>query len=102
MTRVTKYASESVFRYHEFRRSDGRGWLNAEETLTGTPAVTVTSRPLGTDCTAGMVSEVAVYNDTAVRYRLAGGVSGEAYIVAIAVETSNGQVFEDRLELAVA
>lgn len=99
MTRIEKRPAESFFRYHEFRRADGQGWLANEETLTGTPGVSIISADNGA-ARPEMVSQVAVYNQTSVRYRLAGGTPG-SYFVTIAVETSGGQVFEDRLMLVV-
>lgn len=99
MIRIEKRSAESFFRYHEFRRADGRGWLDEGETLTGTPGVSVVEAGTGT-AHPEMASEAAVYSQTAVRYRLAGGTPG-SYFVTITVETSGGQVFEDRLILAV-
>lgn len=101
MTRITKYSAEEFFRYHEFRRSDGQGWLNESETLTGTPTVTVTEKVAGTDVSSGMVSAVAVYDNTKVRYILKGGTTRVSYYVTVTAQTSNGQTFEDRLELQV-
>lgn len=99
MTMIEKRPSESFFRYHEFRRADGQGWLNNEETLTGTPNVSIISAETAT-AHPEMVADVAVYNQTSVRYRLMGGTRG-SYFVTITVQTSNGQAFEDRLTLTV-
>jgi hypothetical protein len=95
MMRITKYASEEFFRYHDFR-----AWLNGEETLTSC-GVTVRDAA-GVDVTAVMISNAAGHKGTQVRYCLkAGGARGTRYVIAITVETSNGQRFEDRLELVM-
>lgn len=100
MTVIDKYPNESIFRYHQFRRPDGRGWLNESETLAGTPTVTSTDQSTG-EAQPSMISNVAIYNQTQVLYRLTGGTAGKTYMITITVTSSNGQIFEDRLLLTV-
>jgi hypothetical protein len=100
MTLFTKRPHEEIFRYHEFRRSDGRGWLNDEEALAEC-TVTAAEKKTGTDVTSAMISLAAVYNDTAVRYLVAGGASGTSYVITIRAVTSNAQKFDDRVECMV-
>lgn len=101
MTLITKYPYEEHFRYHQFRRADGSGWLGSIETLTGTPAVTVKEVSSGVDRTPEMISNVAVYDTTQVIYFLKGGTANTLYIITIQVVSSEGQKFEDHLELKV-
>jgi hypothetical protein len=101
MIRISKRAYEEIFRYHQFCRSDGAGWLNASGTLTGTPTVTVEEAGSGTDRTSEMISNVAVYDSTQVVYLLKAGATNTIYIITIRVVSSNGQKFEDRIELKV-
>jgi hypothetical protein len=101
MTRIAKYPYEEIFRYRQFRRADGSGWLNSSETLTGTPTVTVKEATSGVDRTQEMISDVAVYDTTQVIYFLKGGTANTLYIITIQVVSSNGQRFEDHLELKV-
>lgn len=96
---ITKTPYEEIFRYHQFRRADGRGWLNDQETLS-TVAVTVKDSA-GVDQSSTMVSGAAVYQQTYAVYMLKAGTSGTAYTVNIRATTSNGQKFEDSLILAV-
>lgn len=97
---MLKKASEKILFLHQFRRSDGRGWLNEDETV-ATAAVTVADAATGEDVSASMVSSVAPYNGTQVRYKLAAGTAGRAYRVTITITTSNGQEFEDTVELRI-
>jgi hypothetical protein len=92
---ITKTAYEEHFRTHQFRRPDGKGWLNEAETVASC-TVTVT----GSD-SALVVSSVAPYNNTMVSYQLSGGTSGVIYRLSIKVITSNGQRFEDFVEVAI-
>lgn len=97
---ITKNAYEEFFRYHEFLRTDGKGWLNASETIS-TCTVTIADKATGTDASGAMISDVAPYNNTAVRYKLKAGAAGTIYIIKIQITSSNNQKFEDTLELKV-
>lgn len=99
MSMLTKTAYEEFFRYHQFRRSDGLGWLNSDETLQSASVVVIDSS--GMDRSAEMVSGVAVYGGSSVIYRLKGGNAGEVYNIGVRAATSNGQRFEDGLILKV-
>lgn len=95
---IDKFASEQTFRTMQFRRSDGGGPLNDEETLTAATVVVVDAE--GAE-QAAMVSDVSVYDSTQARYLLKAGVAGDSYQVVIRATTSNGQAFEERLALRV-
>lgn len=97
---MKKRAQEEIFYLHEFKRPDGRGWLTEGETI-ATASVTVTDIATGEDVSAAMVSSVAPYNNTSVRYKLSGGTAGNAYRLDILITTSNGQVFKDVLTFEI-
>lgn len=95
-----KYASEEIFLYRQFRRADGKGWLNSSETLS---SVTVTCADAnGVDKTTEMISDDAVYSDTYAIFKLKAGDAGEVYTVTIKATSSNGQKFEFRMEVTVS
>lgn len=100
MTRIEKSVYEEPFRYHQFKRADGRGWLNELETVS-TCTVTITEKATGDDVSSTMVANVAAYASTCVRYQLLGGVAGRVYTIDIRCVTSNTQKFEDKIELKV-
>lgn len=100
MIELTKPTWNEEFRTMEFRRPDGAGQLNAEETVTAAE-VLCTERRTGTNATANMISDVAPYNSTQVRYRLKGGVKGSAYILEIRATTSNGQKLTEYRQLNI-
>lgn len=85
-----KPAWNEEFRTMEFRRPDGAGQLNADETITAAEVI-CTERRTGTVVTADMISDVAPYNQTQVRYKLKGGVKGKTYLLEIRATTTNGQ-----------
>ncbi len=99
---IVKTAYEQFWQYHEFHRSDDQGWLNESETITSA-AVTVANKATGTDVSSSMVSDATPYGTpaTKVAYWLKGGTAGTNYIITIKIVTSNGQKFEDRVELRV-
>jgi hypothetical protein len=96
-----KYDSEEPFLYRQFRRADGKGWINSSETITGTPTVTCVEKVTGTDRSSEMISNVAVYADTYVIFKLKGGTAGLFYMVAITIVTPNTQVLTYKMEVAV-
>jgi predicted deacylase len=91
---IYKPAYNEEFRTMQFRRADGHGQLNDKETITDC-AVVCTEKSTGTDATPEMISEVAVYDETQVKYRLKGGVAGKVYQLRIRITTSNGQKLEE-------
>lgn len=90
LVELDKPAWNEEFRTMEFRRPAGAGQLNADEHITAAEIV-VTERRTGADATAAMISDVAPYNQTQVRYMLRGGVRGKSYLMEIRATTSNGQ-----------
>jgi hypothetical protein len=97
---ILKKSYEEFFRYHEFKRDDGNGWLGDSETILAA-TVTAKERDTGMDVSASMISDVAPYNNTQVEYKLKAGTAGKIYVLTIQVATSTGQKFEDSLEAGV-
>lgn len=95
---ISKTSYEEIFRYHEFYRSDGKGWLTASETII-TAAVTAKEKDTGADVSAAMISDVAPYGSplTKVKYKLKAGTADKVYIITIQITTSNNQKFEDNI-----
>lgn len=99
---VVKRVSEEFYRYHEFQRSDSKGWLNAGETITTCDSVKVYEQDTGTETTSSMISDVAVDTDTTrCIYKLKAGTSGKEYYLKIKITSSTGQKFEDVITLEV-
>jgi uncharacterized protein YndB with AHSA1/START domain len=95
MTKIEKTSYEEIFRYHEFSRPDGNGWLSTGEYLS---SVTMTATDeAGGDVTSTIIDSAMVSptNGTKVRYKLKGGTLGSIYTLNIKVVTSAGQKFED-------
>lgn len=78
----------------EFRTFDFSPQLTGGEQLTDA-TVQVIRDDTGEDVTAAMISQVTVYNQVEVRYRLAGGMPGTIYRRVFRVATSNGQRLEE-------
>jgi len=97
---MLKTAIEEIFLYHEFHRPDGNGWLATGETISGA-VVTVSDKQTGADTTATMVAQAAPFNDTQVIYKAKGGSLGKSYRYRIVATTSNGQIFEDSVEVKI-
>lgn len=98
----TKTAYEEIFRYREFRRPDGRGWLDENETISAA-AVKCYELPALTDSSTTMISDVAAYGNpaTKVKYKIKAGTAGKRYRVNFRITTSSGQKFEDNLECEI-
>jgi len=96
---VEKRASEIFYRYHQFRRTDGDGWLGASETISSCSVRIIDSSNV--NVSSSMVDNVTVYEDTQISYRLKGGTSGKTYTIDITVVTSESQTFEDSIKLKV-
>jgi hypothetical protein len=97
---MLKRVSEKPFFLHRFRRADGRGWLNEDETI-ATASATVADAATGENLTSAMISNVAPYNDIYVRYKLSGGTKGLTVRITFLITTSNGQEFEDDIEVRI-
>lgn len=99
----TKRNYEEIFLYHEFARSDDRGWLEDAETLS-TVAVTCYDSA-SVDKSSTMISDATIItgNQTSsrVKYKVKAGTAGETYTIKIKVVTSTGQKFEDQVTLKV-
>jgi len=98
-TFIEKRVAEEIYRYHQFRRSDGVGWLVTTETIISESVNVLDSSNINKSST--MVDNDAIYLDTQVRYRVKGGESGKTYTIIITVESSAGNTFEDALSLKV-
>ena len=91
------------FRVFHFQRPDGRGQITDGETIQ-TAAVTAANARTG-EAIAGMVSQAAPYDGTAVRYFVdptAGGLVKRARVALLfEVQTSNGQTLTDTLQVVI-
>lgn len=91
------------FRVFNFRRPDGRGQLAEGETIQ-TAAVVATHAATG-EAVAGLVSQVAPYDSTAVRYFVDPGAANltprTRIDLTFTVATSNGQTLTDTLPIAI-
>jgi hypothetical protein len=101
---IKKKSSEEFYLGHEFRRSDGQGWLASEESiLSATVASYQKDRPIA--ATSTMIANTSVISGNAtnsrVTFLLKGGTAGKSYIIKINVVTSLGQIFEDWYEVRV-
>lgn len=96
---IVKAAYEEMFRMCQFKRPDGRGWL--EDGVTVSEAAVTVEPDGGGEPMAEMVSNVAPYDNTQVRYKLIGGTAGAKYLVRIRITTSDGQKLEARAALKV-
>lgn len=76
------------------------GLLGDDETIVGTPDVTVTEKD-GSPSTDLLVDEVYVV-DKIVFARLSGGIAGRSYTVTYEVMTSDGNRFNRSAKLKVA
>jgi hypothetical protein len=48
-----------------------------------------------------MISSAAVFSESKVQYLLKGGTEGQTYVISIRVTSSDGQKFEDILEVTI-
>lgn len=93
--RFIKTPYEEFFRYHDFDN-----WLNESETLISGDVI-VLEKETGEDVSDSMVSDIEIDDDTKVKYLIKSGEAGKTYTVEIQCITSNGQKFEDQIELRV-
>ena len=96
----TKKIYEEYFRLYNFAPILADAILADGETL-ATGAVTVIKKQTDSDESGSMVSDVSVYDDTKVKYKIKAGEVGKTYIIEIKCVTTNGQKFEDWLEMRV-
>jgi len=99
MSTIQKRSYEEIFYTHQFRRTDGNGWLGSSEKLSECAVAVLDSD--GSE-QASMVSDAEVASDTYVKYKLKAGTDGETYTVRIRGVSSDGNKFEDRVTLAVS
>jgi len=98
---IDKPAYNEEYRTCEFRRPDGTGPLNSTETIASVVSVTCVERDAGTDRTATMIANAAIYNNTQVKYQIKGGTAGVTYTRIIRIISSNNQKIEDRMNVKV-
>jgi hypothetical protein len=91
---ITKTVYEEFFRYHDFS-----GWLGSNETISSCD-IKIYEKITNTDKSSTMLSDVSPYQ-TKCKYKLLNGDEGKFYYIKIKTATSNGQKFEDWLDLAV-
>ena len=99
MIEITKPAFNEEFRTMQFRRPDGQGQLNSDETVAS--AAIICTDKAGTNVTGNMISDVAPYANTQVRYKLKGGTANALYHLRFQVVTSNNQKLEEHVVLKV-
>lgn len=100
---ITVPPGNSEYRVFHFTRPDGRGQLTEGETI---QSATVSAAVYGAvTSVSGLVSEVAPYDSTAVRYKIdpAGAelVSGAVVTLTFEAVTSNGQTLTDLLDVRI-
>lgn len=64
---------------HQFKRTDGRGWLATGETIS-TYDVKIYDSNTGTETTSTMISDTGIYENTKILYKLKDGVVDGTYI----------------------
>lgn len=87
--------------YEEFYRLYDFSPLLADGETISNPTVLVTEKKTGTDKSSTMVSNISVYNDTKVKYKIKAGTANKLYIITIRCETSNSQKFEGQVIMKV-
>jgi len=95
----TKTAYEEFFRYHDFKRTDGQGWLGDGETV-ATVIVTAFDSE-GTEVTTSMISSTGPYNSTMAKFWVKAGTAGKTYTIKIKITSSAGQKFQENITLVV-
>jgi hypothetical protein len=95
-----KYAYEEVYRYFQFKRTDGKDGLATNEILVS-HSVTCKEKETGADYTSTMITNTAISGETQVVYLLKGGVSGTLYNIEVKAVTTQGQKLEGFVEIAV-
>ena len=91
----TKRAYEEFFRYHDFTN-----WLDEAVNLSSGEVI-VKNKSTDEDVSTAMVSDVSVYQDKKIKYKIKAGASGLKYLVIIRAIDSNGQKWEDSIECEV-
>ena len=93
MPSIRKFNYEEFFRYHDFTP-----WLGDKNINLATVSV----KEQGSEEEENdMVSDVAPFENKKVVYKIKGGISGKTYICMIRIVTSDGQKFEDRIDLKI-
>jgi len=81
-------------------RHIGKDGLAPEETISS-PEVTCEDKD-GVDCSSDMISNVSVYEDTQVTYKLKGGTAGATYNIIVKTVTTNNQKLQGKVEIAIS
>lgn len=104
-TDFIKTPYEEFYRYHDFYRTDGKGWLASGEVITTITSIASYNKISGTETTSTMISDTSITdgNATASRviYRIKAGTASMNYLIKIKIVTSAGRKFEDWVEFAV-
>lgn len=85
--------------YRQFRRADGKGWLNSSEILSSVSVTAADSD--GLDVSSSMISNAAVFSNTYVVFLLKAGTAGEVYTITITAVTNNSQTFVHKIGVTV-
>ena len=89
-----KRSSEEFFRYHDFTN-----WL--DQTVNLTSGEVIVKSKNGEDFSTTMVSNVQVFENKKIIYKIKAGVGGHHYTVIIRAVDTNGQKWEDVIECEV-
>lgn len=89
---IKKTMYEEFYRYHDFSL-----WLEEEEGISFADVKAYHEDNEQQD----MLSDIGIYNQKLVRFRIKGGQAGKQYRVSIKIITTNGQKFEDILSMLV-
>lgn len=100
MIAFRKYAYEERYRAYEFARDDDGDGLADGETISS-HAVACAEKVAGTDCTAAMISNTSVVDDTQVSYLLKGGTAGTEYVITVTAVTDLGQKIKGQVGILV-
>ena len=97
---IEKAAYEEMWRYIQFQRADGDGWITEGETISSC-TVTIIDLADGSNTSTAMKSDATPYSNTKIKFFLKAGTAGHNYLITIKIVTSNSQKFEARQLLKV-
>lgn len=96
---IEKTAWEEYRMTHNFKRKPGLGWLRAGETISSIGSVTVLDEN-DVSVTSLMLGATEI-SGTKVTYVIKGGTVGKSYFVFLKILTSEGNKFEDVIQVDV-
>ena len=99
MQQITKPAYNDEWRILEFKRPDGIGQLEADETIVSASILCTDGN--GIDTTSAMIADITPVNSTQVRYELKGGEEGKTYALRVRCVTAIGKKLEEQFVLKI-